>query len=62
VAHKTGDSAVIANDAGMIYARSGTIVIAFFANGVTGTYAETEDRIGQLARLIVEYFDGVNPR
>ena len=62
VAHKTGDSAVIANDAGMVYGRSGTIVIAFFANGVTGTYAETEDRIGQLARLIVEYFDGVNPR
>ena len=62
VAHKTGDSAVIANDAGIVYGHSGTIVIAFFANGVTGTYAEAEDRIGQLARLIVEYFDGVNPR
>ena len=62
VAHKTGDSAVIANDVGMVYGRSGTIVIAFFANSVTGTYAEAEDRIGQVARLIVEYFDGVNPR
>ena len=62
VAHKTGDSAVIANDVGMVYARSGTIVIAFFVNGVSGTYAETEDRIGQVARLIVEYFDGVNSR
>lgn len=62
VAHKTGDSAVIANDVGMVYARSGTIVIAFFVNGVTGTYAETEDRIGQVARLIVEYFDGANAR
>ena len=53
---------MIANDVGMVYGRSGTIVIAFFANGVTGTYAEAEDRIGQVARLIVEYFDGANPR
>jgi beta-lactamase class A len=59
VAHKTGDSGVIANDVGMIYARSGAIVIAFFTNGITGPYAETEDRIGRVAQLIVEYFDGV---
>jgi beta-lactamase class A len=61
VAHKTGDSGVIANDVGMIYARSGTIVIAFFTNGITGTYAETEDRIGRIARMIVDYFDGAKP-
>ncbi len=42
----------------MIYARSGTIVIAFFANAITGQYGEAEDAIGQLARRIVEYFDG----
>jgi beta-lactamase class A len=58
VAHKTGDSGVIANDVGMIYARSGTIVVAFFSNGITGPYAEAEDRIGRLAQMIVEYFDG----
>ena len=60
VAHKTGDSGVIANDVGMIYARSGTVVIAFFVNGIRHDYAETEDRIGRLSRLIVDYFDGVS--
>ena len=56
VGHKTGDSGVIANDVGIVYARSGPIVIAFFTNGITGPYAETEDRIGRVARLIVDYF------
>jgi beta-lactamase class A len=60
VAHKTGDLGVVANDVGMVYARSGTIVISFFTMGITGPYAETEDRIGQVSRLIVEYFDGAN--
>jgi len=59
VAHKTGDLGVVANDVGMVYARSGTIIISFCTLGITGVYAETEDRIGQIARLIVEYFDGV---
>ena len=58
VAHKTGDSAVIATDVGMIYSRSGTMVTAVFANGITGPYGEAEDRIGHMARLIVDYFDG----
>jgi beta-lactamase class A len=60
VAHKTGDLAVVANDVRMVYAKSGTVIIAFFAMGITGPYAETEDRIGSVSRLIVEYFDGVN--
>jgi beta-lactamase class A len=58
VAHKTGDLAIVANDVGMVYAKSGTIIISFFTLGITGVYAETEDRIGQVSRLIVEYFDG----
>ena len=60
VAHKTGDLAIVANDVGMVYARSGTIIISFFTLGITGPYAETEDRIGRVSQLIVEYFDGVN--
>jgi beta-lactamase class A len=60
VGHKTGDLAVVANDVGMVYAKSGTIIISFFTLGITGPYAETEDRIGQVSRLIVEYFDGTN--
>lgn len=58
VAHKTGDSPVIANDVGMVYARSGTVIIAIFVNGVTGTLGEAEDMIGEVARTIVDYFDG----
>jgi hypothetical protein len=34
--------------------------MSFFTMGNTGVYAETEDRMGQVARLIVEYFDGAN--
>ena len=61
VAHKTGDfPPIVANDVGMVYAKSGTIIMSFFTMGNTGVYAETEDRMGQVARLIVEYFDGVN--
>ena len=61
VSHKTGDSPVIANDVGMVYARSGTIIIAFFTNGITGLLADTEDMIGRIARQIVDYFDGKSP-
>jgi beta-lactamase class A len=60
VGHKTGDfPPVLANDVGVVYAKSGPIVIAFFANAIVGSYGEAEDRIGRIAQLIVEYFDGV---
>ena len=60
VAHKTGDfPPVLANDVGIAFARSGPIVIAFFANAIAGPYGEAEDRIGRIAQLIVHYFDGV---
>lgn len=57
VAHKTGDSGNIANDVGIIYARSGPIVIAVLVNGITGSYAEAEDRIGRIAQVVVTHFD-----
>jgi beta-lactamase class A len=57
VAHKTGDGGTIANDVGIIYARSGPIAVAFFANSVQGAYAEAEDRIGTLGRRLVAHFD-----
>ena len=59
VAHKTGDGPNIANDVGLVYARSGTVIIAFFTTGITGPYAEAEDMIGRTSRKIVDYFDGV---
>ena len=59
VAHKTGDfPPVLANDVGVVFARSGPIVISFFTNAIEGPYAEAEDRIGRIAQLIVAYFDG----
>jgi len=58
IGHKTGDSAVISNDVGVVYARSGPIVISFFVNGIRGSLAEAEDRMGHIAKLIVDYFDG----
>jgi len=59
VGHKTGDfPPAVANDVGIVSARSGPIVIAFFANSIEGPYAEAEDRIGRIAQVIVEYFDG----
>jgi len=57
VAHKTGDGANVVNDVGVVYARSGPIVISFFATSVKGPYAETEDHIGRIARMVVDYFD-----
>lgn len=59
VAHKTGDfPPVLANDVGIIFARSGPIVVSFFSNAIQGSYAEAEDRIGRIAQLVVAYFDG----
>ncbi|MBI4541142.1 MAG: serine hydrolase [Gemmatimonadetes bacterium] len=61
VGHKTGDlPPMVANDVGILYARSGPIVVSFFSNAIRGSYGEAEDRIGELARLVVVYFDGRN--
>ena len=58
VAHKTGDfGPVLANDVGILYAKSGPIVVSFFLNAVTEPYGEAEDRMGRLAQHIVTHFD-----
>jgi len=58
VAHKTGDfPPVLANDVGIIYARSGPIVVSFLGNAITGNYGDAEDRIGRFGQQLVEYFD-----
>lgn len=58
VAHKTGDfPPVLANDVGIIYARSGPIVVAFLGNAIQGSYGEAEDKIGRFAQKLVEFFD-----
>ena len=59
VAHKTGDwPPLLANDVGILYTKSGPVVVVVCANNITGSYGEAEDRIGELGRRIVDYFDG----
>ena len=58
IAHKTGDfPPVLANDVGIVYARSGPIVVSFLGNAISGNYGEAEDRIGRFAAQLVELFD-----
>jgi beta-lactamase class A len=58
VAHKTGDfPPVLANDVGVIYARSGPIVVSFLGNAITGNYGEAEDHIGRFAQQLLELLD-----
>ncbi|MEZ5294271.1 MAG: serine hydrolase [Vicinamibacterales bacterium] len=58
VAHKTGDfPPVLANDVGIVYAKSGPVVVAFFLNAITEPYGEAEDRMGRLTQRIVAYVD-----
>jgi beta-lactamase class A len=57
-AHKTGDfPPVLANDVGVVYAKSGPIVVSFFLNAITEPYGEAEDRMGRLTQQIVAYAD-----
>ncbi len=58
VGHKTGETGGVTNDVGVIYARSGPIVISFFNMNMTGSRADTEDMMGEVARTVVDYFDG----
>lgn len=58
IAHKTGETTGVTNDVGMIYARSGPIIVAFYTMGYEGNVGEADDRLGHVARLIVAYFDG----
>ena len=58
VGHKTGDSPPWdANDAGIVYTPSGPIVVVVFANDLGGVYEKEEERIGQIGRVAVEYFE-----
>jgi hypothetical protein len=57
VGHKTGDSANIANDVGIIYSRSGPIVVAVLVSGITEPLGDAEDRIGRIAKAMVDHFD-----
>jgi hypothetical protein len=48
----------VTNDLGIVYARSGPIVMAFYIKEIVGSQAAAEIRMGEVARMVVEYFDG----
>lgn len=56
--NKTGDTGSVTNDVGIIYTPSGPIVIASYNMDVKGQRTEVDDRIGALARRVVDYVDG----
>ena len=57
-AHKTGDSGNIANDVGIIYSRSGPIVIAVLVNGITGFLRRGRgSHRPDSPQLVVDHFD-----
>ena len=58
VGHKTGGTTGVTNDVGIIYARSGPIVMAFYNKEIVGPTAVAEIRMAEVARMVVEYFDG----
>ncbi|MEQ9449454.1 MAG: serine hydrolase, partial [Rhodospirillaceae bacterium] len=60
VGHKTGETGDVTNDVGIIYAKSGPIVISFYNMNVVGMRAETEELMGEVARTVVDYFDGAD--
>jgi beta-lactamase class A len=55
--HKTGDGPpVIANDVGIILGPANQkVIIAFFSAAIAEPYAEHEDRIGRLARAVIDH-------
>lgn len=58
VGHKTGETSGVTNDAAIVYAHSGPIIIVAINMAMKLPQAEGDDQIGKLARLVVDYFDG----
>lgn len=49
----------VRNHVGIIYADSGPIIVASYSAELTGSTADAEIRMGEVARMIVEWFEGV---
>jgi hypothetical protein len=58
IGHKTGDTGGVTNDVGIIYARSGPIVMAAYNNAIVGPSEQISERVGRVAKMVLEYFDG----
>ncbi len=60
VGHKTGDTTATTNDVGIVYARSGPIVMASYNNDIAGPTGAVSEMVGKVARLVLEYFEGTS--
>jgi beta-lactamase class A len=60
IGHKTGDTTGVTNDVGIVYAKSGPIVMAAYNMNIAGPTGEISERVGRVARLVLEYFDGAS--
>ena len=58
VGHKTGDTGGVTNDVGIIYAHSGPIVMTSYNMNIVGPTEAISERVGRVAHMVVEYFDG----
>lgn len=58
IGHKTGDTTATTNDVGIVYAKSGPIVMASYNNDIVGPTGEVSLMVGRVSRLVVEYFEG----
>src|SRR6185503_16273202 len=56
--HKTGDTGGVTNDVGIVYSKAGPIVMASYNNAIVGPSEQISERVGRVAQLAVEYFEG----
>ena len=60
VAHKTGDvPPYIANDVGIVYAKSGPIVVSVLTADSHGSPASVDEFIADISKTIVDGFDSM---
>jgi beta-lactamase class A len=58
IGHKTGDTTGVTNDVGIVYAKSGPIIMTAYNMNIQGPTGVISERVGRVARLALEYFDG----
>lgn len=58
IGHKTGDTLQVTNDVGIVYAKSGPIVMVAYNMNIVGPTGAVSERVGRVAQLVLEYFDG----
>ena len=60
IGHKTGDTTAVTNDVGIVYAKSGPIIMTSYNMNIIGPTEAVSERVGRVARLVLEYFEGAS--